>query len=118
MVNKIYEIIKQCPDEALSVDGYDFSEYLYSKGIRYITPAYWLPGKEEEYICSHCLYKSKEAHNYCSSCGAQMYAYITVKIARNGINKNLTAYANINIRTPREWKKWKKKKSFAVLLDF
>ena len=110
MINKICEIIKTIPRDKPFVDAYELAEYFYSKGVRYITPAYWLPGKEEKYICSHCLYKSKEAHNYCGSCGAQMQAYITVKIAHNGINKNLTAYANINIKTPREWKKWKKKK--------
>ena len=110
MVNKICEIIKTIPRDKPFVDAYELAEYFYSKGVRYIQPAYWLPGKEEKYICSNCLYKSKEAHNYCGSCGAQMQAYITVKIAHNGINKNLTAYAKINVKTPREWKKWKKKK--------
>ncbi len=110
MINKLYEIIEGAPIGTEFIGAYDFSEYLYSKGVRYITPAYYVDC-DDDWYCSHCNTHFDYAdYRFCPHCGAQFKA--EVKIDRRVYDELLssTAYAPLKYYGGKWWRRGKKKK--------
>lgn len=110
MINKLYEIIEGAPIGTEFVGAYDFSEYLYSKGVRYITPAYYIDDGIDWY-CSHCNTHFDYAdYRFCPHCGAQFLAEVVID--KKAFNKLLSsiAYAPLKYYGGKWWRRGKNKK--------
>ena len=107
MINQLYEIIENAPTGTEFIGAYDFSEYLYSKGVRVIPQGYWLTLEGEGYQCSVCGSRYDTAEGlYCAQCGAQMAAEVDIKLIKTGFPR-IAGFVEVD---KKKWKKWKKKK--------
>ena len=113
MINKLYEILEQAPKDPVDcelIGGYSLAEYLYSKGVRYITPAYYVDS-DEDWYCSHCNTHFDYAdYRFCPHCGAQFLAGVVID--KKAFNKLLssTNYALLKYYGGKWWRRDKKKK--------
>lgn len=110
MINKLYEIIEEAPLGTEFVGAYDLSEYLYSKGVRYITPAYYVDC-DDDWYCSHCNTHFDYAdYRFCPHCGAQFLAEVVVD--KKAFNKLLssTNYTLLKYHSGKWWRRDKNKK--------
>ncbi len=98
-MNKLYEIIKNCPEEAISVDPYDFAQYLARKGVRVYDTSYLIADKQGKNICSACGSSPKDLDaRYCPFCGAHILS--SVIVLNSTIPEGIPSRISVKIPAP------------------
>lgn len=95
----LYEIIKNCPEEAISIDPYDFAQYLAREGVRVYETAHIIHNEGEKSSCSNCGGSVADllAH-FCPWCGAHFLA--TVSVLNHIVPTGIPSYISVKIPAP------------------
>lgn len=98
-MNKLYEIIKNCPEEAIGIDPYDFAQYLTREGVRVYDTSYLIADEQGKNTCSACGGSPKDLDaRYCPFCGARILS--SVSVLNSTVPEGIPSRISVKIPTP------------------